>query len=64
MKKLSIQVLDCDRLVCTTVMYYSGLISAVPTNELLLGEKRMCANLQIDSTRIYNQTEERIDRHG
>ena len=48
MEKYSIQGLDSDRSVCMTTIYYSGLISAVPTNEQLLGES---AKFQIDTSK-------------
>ena len=36
--KFPIQRLNSDRSVCMSVICYSGPISAVPTNEKLLGE--------------------------
>ena len=39
-KKLSIQELDFDRVVCMSAIYRSGLISVAPTNEQLLEMKR------------------------
>ena len=47
-KRFSIQALDSYRSVYMVAICYSGLISAVPTNEQRLGEKRTCAKFQID----------------
>ena len=43
MKKFSIQTLDSDRSDCMAAICYSGPITAVPTNEQFLGEKRTCS---------------------
>ena len=40
MKEFSIQVLNSDCSVCMAAICYSGPISAVPTNEQLLSEKK------------------------
>ena len=49
MKKFPIEVLDSDCSVCMADICYSDPISAVPTNEHLLSEKRTGAKFQIDS---------------
>ena len=53
------------KIFCRPAMRYSGLISAVPTNEHLLTEKRTYAKLQDDTPtvegliRVYKYTERR-----
>ena len=44
MKVFSIQALDSDCSVCMAAICYSEPISAVPTNEELLVEKRAVSN--------------------
>ena len=44
-----VRVLDSDCLVCMAAICYSGPISAIPTNEQLLSEKRTGTKFQIDS---------------
>ena len=57
-KKFSIQALDSDRLVCMPAICCSGPITAVATNEQILGEKRTRAKFQIDIDKwTYGQTE-------
>ena len=62
MKKCSIKGLDSERLVCMAALCYSGPISAVSTNEQLLGEKgckvsnRYLENWET-SAHIYRQTD-------
>lgn len=46
--KFFIQKLDSGQSVCLAAIFYIGSISAVPTNKLFLGEKRMCAKVQGD----------------
>ena len=66
MKEFSIQTLDSDCSVCMAAICYSGPISAVPTNEQLLGKKKTCSKFQIDISkteglvRVY--TDGRTDR--
>ena len=48
-KNFPIQVLVSDCSVCMTAICYSGSMSAVPTNEQLLSEKRTSAKFHIDS---------------
>ena len=48
MKEFSIQVLASDLSVCMAAICYSNPISVVPTNEWLLGEKKIDAKFQID----------------
>ena len=47
-KKFSIQALDSDRSVRMATVCYRDPITAAPTNEPFLGEKRACAKFQID----------------
>ena len=48
-KKFRIQALDFDCSFCLTAIDYSGLISAVPTNDQYLSEERTGAKFQNDS---------------
>ena len=45
---ISRQTPKCHRSVCMTAICHNGPISAVPTNNELLGEKRKCAKFQAD----------------
>ena len=49
-------------------IWYSGPISAVPTNKPPIGEERVCANFQSDISKPERQvdvyTDRRADRHG
>ena len=71
-KKFPIQGLASDCSVCMATICYSGPISAVPTNEQLLSEKRTGAKFQIDSLKteglicIYTdrRTNRQTDGHG
>ena len=67
MKEFSIQILDSDCLVCMAVICYSGPISAVPTNEQLLCEKRTGAKFHTDSLKteglICIYTDRQTDGH-
>ena len=47
-KKFSIQAADFDRSVCMAAICYNGPISAVLTNEQLLGEKMACVKFHIN----------------
>ena len=47
-KNFSIQGHCLDRSFCMAAVRYSGAITAVPTNEQLIEDKRMCAKFQID----------------
>ena len=72
MKKFSIQTLDSDCSVYMAAICYSDPISAVPTNEQLLGEKKKCSKFQIDISkteglvRVYTdgQTDGQTVGHG
>ena len=45
---ISIQELNFHISICMTAICYSSPISAVSTNEQLLGEKKTCAKFQSD----------------
>ena len=51
-KKFPILLLDSDCLVCMAAICYSGPISAVPTNEQLLSEKKIGAKFQINGLKL------------
>ena len=69
-KEFPIRTLDSDCSVCMAAICYSGPISAVPTTEQLLGEKKKCSKFQIDISkteglvRVYTdgQKDGRTDR--
>ena len=51
MKNVSIQGLVFERSVRMAAISYNSPISAVPTNEQLLGEKKTCAKFQIGTSK-------------
>ena len=58
-KKFPIPALDSDCSFFMVAICYSGPISAIPTNEQLLGERRMGVKFQID----IRQTDGRCSGH-
>ena len=61
-KKISIQELDFDGLVCVTAICCSGLISVVPKNEQLHWVKRTCLKFQNDISKTEGLVREGTDR--
>lgn len=47
MKKFSIQMLHCDRSIGMTAIFWSGPITADPTDEQFLGVKRRFGKFQL-----------------
>ena len=62
MKEFSIQALYSDRSVCMAAICCRHPISAIPTNEQLLGEKRTCTKFQFDISKTQGLVRVYTDR--